>query len=42
MYKDSEGYWDGIRWDGQHATFFALQETNEALAKKKLRAIQMR
>ena len=39
MYKDSDGYFDGIRWDGQHATFFALRETSEALAEKKLRAI---
>ena len=39
MYKDSDGYWDAIRWDGQHATFFALRETSEALAEKKLRAI---
>jgi hypothetical protein len=39
MYKDSDGYWDGIRWDGQHATFFALRETSEVAAEKKLRAI---
>ena len=40
MYKDSEGYWDGIRWDGQHATFFAIRETSEAAAEKKLRTIE--
>jgi hypothetical protein len=28
--------WDGVRWDGQRASFFALQETDEALAREKL------
>ena len=29
MYRDSEGIWDGIRWDGEHPSFFALRETEE-------------
>lgn len=37
MYRDSEGYWDGVKWDGEHATFFALRETSEGAAEKKLR-----
>jgi hypothetical protein len=36
MYRDSEGIWDGVQWDGRRASFFALQETKEALARKKL------
>jgi hypothetical protein len=36
MYRDSEGIWDGVQWDGRRASFFALQETEEALARKKL------
>jgi hypothetical protein len=36
MYRDSEGVWDGIHWDGQRAAFFALRETDEARARKKL------
>jgi hypothetical protein len=24
-YRDENGVWDGIRWDGQHPAFFALQ-----------------
>ena len=23
MYRDSDGYWVGVQWDGQHAAFFA-------------------
>jgi hypothetical protein len=38
MYRDSDGYWDGINWNGQHATFFALRETSEAAAENELRA----
>ena len=29
MYRDSEGVWDGVDWDGQRASFFALRETDE-------------
>ena len=21
MYKDADGYWDGVEWDGEHARF---------------------
>jgi hypothetical protein len=36
MYRDSEGVWDGIKWDGGRALFFALRETEEERARKKL------
>src|SRR6266481_1133934 len=26
MYRDPEGIWDGINWDGKRASFFALRE----------------
>jgi hypothetical protein len=29
MYRDENGVWDGIRWDGQHPSFYALRETEE-------------
>jgi hypothetical protein len=38
MYRDSDGVWDGVDWDGQHARFFAIRETDEAAAQKKLLA----
>src|SRR6516164_6870659 len=38
MYRDSDGVWDGIEWDGQHTTFFAIRETDEAVAEKRLLA----
>jgi hypothetical protein len=31
---DSDGVWDGVDWDGQHARFFAIRETYEAAAEK--------
>jgi hypothetical protein len=37
MYRDSEGIWDGIRWDGEHPSFFALRQTEEGRALDKLR-----
>jgi hypothetical protein len=37
MYRDSEGIWDGIQWDGKHPSFFALRETEEGRALDKLR-----
>ena len=40
MYRDSEGVWDGVEWDGEHATFFTIRETDEAAAEKKLLAHQ--
>jgi hypothetical protein len=36
MYQDSEGVWDGIHWDGEHASFFALREIEEGRARTKL------
>jgi hypothetical protein len=36
MYRDSDGLWDGIRWDGQRAAFFALRETEERARKRLL------
>jgi hypothetical protein len=36
IYRDSLGLWDGVHWDGEQASFFAFQETDEALARKKL------
>jgi len=36
--RDSEGVWDGINWDGEHASFFALRETEEGRAREKLLA----
>ena len=35
MYRDSEGMWDGIDWDGHRASFFALRETDEKRARQK-------
>ena len=37
MYRDEHGVWNGIRWDGQRASFFALCETDEKKAMAKLR-----
>jgi hypothetical protein len=34
--RDSEDVWDGINWDGEHASFFALRETEEGRARDKL------
>ena len=36
MYRDSDGFWDGVAWDGQHASFFALRESDEGRARNKL------
>jgi hypothetical protein len=36
MYRDSEGIWDGIQWGGQRASFFALRQTEEGQARKRL------
>jgi hypothetical protein len=38
IYRDSEGYWNGVEWNGKHARFFAIREINEAAAEKKLLA----
>jgi hypothetical protein len=36
MYRDERGVWDSVRWDGQHAAFFAIGETDEKRARRKL------
>ena len=36
MYRDSEEIWDGINWDGERASFFALREAEEGRARNKL------
>jgi hypothetical protein len=38
MYRNADGYWDGCVWDGERARFFAIRETDEAAAEKKLLA----
>ena len=40
MYRGSDGYGDGIEWNGQHARLFEIRETDEAAAEKKLLAHQ--
>jgi hypothetical protein len=40
MYRDENGIWDGVRWDGQHPAFFALGETDEGKALAKLRGME--
>jgi hypothetical protein len=37
MYRDENGVWDGVRWDGQYLAFFALGEKDEGKARVKLR-----
>jgi hypothetical protein len=37
MYRDERGIWDDVRWDGKHAAFFAVGETDEKTAMRKLR-----
>ena len=36
MYKDSQGIWDGIRYENNHIEFFSINETNFQNAKIKL------
>jgi hypothetical protein len=36
MCRDENGVWDGVQWDGQHASFFALSETDVKRAREKL------
>jgi hypothetical protein len=36
MYRDSEGIWNEIRWDGQNASFLPLNESDEQKARKRL------
>jgi hypothetical protein len=36
MYRDSDGIWDGIHWNGQQVSFFPLREKDEGAAREKL------
>jgi hypothetical protein len=36
MCRDEHGVWDGVRWYGKAAGFFALRETEEKKAMEKL------
>ena len=36
MCQDGKGFWHGVRWDGKIASLFALEETDERKARKKL------
>jgi hypothetical protein len=36
MYRDEHGVWNGVRWDGQRASFFTLSKTDEKKAMAKL------
>ena len=36
MCRDGKGFWHGVRWDGKAASLFALQETDERKACKRL------
>src|SRR5271166_371026 len=42
MYLESNGLWTGVDWDGESVGFFALGETDESGATKKLIAIRPR
>ena len=36
MCRDGKGFWHGVRWDGKIGSCFALGETDERTARKKL------
>jgi len=38
MCRDGKGFWDEVHWDGKNASVFALGETDERKACKKLLA----
>ena len=38
MYRDERRVRDGVRWDGQAASFFALREIDEEMAQQNLAA----
>jgi hypothetical protein len=40
LYHNEHGVWDGIRWDGKTAAFFALGEMDEKKAREKLRSVE--
>jgi hypothetical protein len=37
MYRDENGVWDGVRWDGRHPVFFAIRESDEGKAMQNMR-----
>jgi len=36
MCRDGKGFWHRVGWDGKTASLFALEETDERKARKKL------
>jgi hypothetical protein len=36
MCRGGKGFWHGVRWDGKTASLFALQETDQRKARKKV------
>jgi hypothetical protein len=36
MCRDEKGFWHRIHWDGKTASVFALEETDEQKARKRL------
>ena len=40
MYRNENGVWDGIRWDGQTASFSAVGETDDKKARERLRGVE--
>jgi hypothetical protein len=36
MYRGEHGVWNGVLWNGQRASFFALSESDERKAMVKL------
>jgi hypothetical protein len=42
MYLEANGLWTGVDWDSKSVGFFALGETDESAATKKLIAIRPR
>ena len=39
---DEHGVWDGVRWDGRIASFFAIRETDETRAMEQMLSTQSR
>lgn len=37
--RDGKGFWNGVRWEGKTAALFAVHETDEQKACKKLLAL---
>jgi hypothetical protein len=36
MHRDEHGVWNGVRWNGRRASVFALCESEDELARKRL------